>query len=316
MGENAVIWTIGSLQVTAYGLCVGLSVLLGIVLTVLVCRRRQGAERGLSMCLWVLPLALIAGHLVYCLARISSLVVDYQHGAALLAMPWMGGYTVYGCLLGGLLGVYISDRGHFAASLDTAMPGAMLTLCLARCAEYFTGEGLGAWLDEEVSWFFPVGLCTYADEYYTEWRLPIFAWEAAVALVLCVLALRLLKKEKKSGAVAETVLALLFVTQIILESLRQDEFIRFGFVRFNQLASAVGLLVLLALHIWRRLSGRGWQIARSVMFVAGIGGVVAIEFGLDKSSIDNGLLYAAMVLMLVLLGTAVLREDGKGKQHE
>ena len=53
-----------------------------------------------------------------------------------------------------------------------------------------------------------------------------------------------------------------------------------------------------------------WQIVRTVLFVLGIALVILIEFALDKSPIDNRLLYAVMALALTVMGAAILREGG------
>ena len=106
-------------------------------------------------------------------------------------------------------------------------------------------------------------------------------------------------------------LALISLCQILLESLRADEFIRFGFVKFNMLAAAVVLGCVIGLSVWRQVKRGGWkpwQIIRLILFVATIGVVILIEFALDKSPIDNRLLYAVMALMLTLMGVSVLRE--------
>ena len=51
-----------------------------------------------------------------------------------------------------------------------------------------------------------------------------------------------------------------------------------------------------------------WQIARIVLFVLCIAMVILIEFALDKSPIDNTLLYAVMALTLCVMGFVMLKE--------
>lgn len=309
MGENQILFTLGALQMTQYSLCIAAGVILATLLTIMMAGEHRA--KAIDLCLWTIPCALIGSHLAYCLAKIALLTVDYQHGYALLVMPWMGGYNMYGSVLGALAGIWLSDRKHFARTADLAAPGAMLMVAVARAAEYFTGEGLGEYLEGEAVCRFPLGVCTYADEYWAEWRVPVFFWESVVAILLMVLAIALLRKggkARRDGHVAAVTLTLMSTSQILLESLRQDELIKFGFVRFNQLAAAVMLLAVMVIRMMEYRSTKRWQIVRCILFVLGVGGVVAVEFGLDKSPINNLLLYAFMVLMLAMMAVAVLLE--------
>ena len=128
-------------------------------------------------------------------------------------------------------------------------------------------------------------------------------------MIVCLCLLR--GGKRRSGRVAEVFLALISLCQILLESLRADEFIRFGFVKFNMLAAAVALGGVIGLSVWRQVKRGGWkpwQILRLALFAATILVVILIEFALDKSPIDNRLLYAVMALMLTLMGVSVLRQ--------
>ena len=45
--------------------------------------------------------------------------------------------------------------------------------------------------------------------------------------------------------------------------------------------------------------------------LAGAGVCIAVEFALDKSAINNGILYGVMMLALVPMFIAVLLDDGR-----
>ena len=232
-------------------------------------------------------------------------------GAAFMAQPWQGGYNMYGALLGGLAGVLIYARATkkpACALLDLAAPGAALAICAGRLGEAFTSQGLGAYVDSEALQRFPFAV----ENLWGDWQLPVFVYEAAAALVTMIVCLCLVRGGRRpAGRVAEVFLALISLCQIMLESLRADEFIRFGFVKFNMLAAAVVLGAVIGLSVWRQVKRGGWkpwQILRLILFAATILVVILIEFALDKSPIDNRLLYAVMALMLTLMGVSVLRE--------
>ena len=117
---------------------------------------------------------------------------------------------------------------------DVAAPGAALALCVIRLGDYFTGQGLGHYVEEEALQRFPFAV----QNLYEDWQQPVFLFEALAALVICLVLLGS-RKARRPGALGERLLLLLGATQIFLESHREDECIRFGFVRFTQVAAIV-----------------------------------------------------------------------------
>lgn len=308
MNETMVLVTLGPLTVTAYSLLLALGALAASLLTVLLGKQRMGAESALSLCLAVVPGAVIGARLVYCLTMIDSVMVDFG-GLAFIPKLWEGGFTLYGAVLGGMLSAWAYARAtHRAAAplLDILAPGASLLLCVARAAEYFTSQGLGDYLEDEAMWRFPFAV----EGAYGTWQMPVFLYEAVAAVVILAVTLCVLRRGR-AGRTAEVFVILLGLTQIILESWREDEFIRFGFVRFNQLAAAITVAAAVALSLARQIKARGWtlwQALRIALFLLGVAVVILIEFALDKSTIDNTILYAVMAATLVMMGAASLVE--------
>ena len=310
MNELIVLGQLGPFTLTAYALCLMAGAAAAIALTVYLGRKTPGVNACLSMGMAAVIGAVIGGRLVYCLTQWEFILVDLG-GAAFMAQPWQGGYNMYGAVLGGLAGVAIyagATKKPACALMDLAAPGAALTILAGRLGEAFTSQGLGAYVDSEALHLFPFAV----ENSWGDWQLPVFAYEAAAALIVMVVCLCLLRGGKRpAGRVAEVFLALISLCQILLESLRADEFIRFGFVKFNMLAAAVVLGCVIGLSVWRQVKRGGWkpwQIFRLILFALSIVVVILIEFALDKSPIDNRLLYAVMALMLTLMGVSVLRE--------
>ena len=310
MNELVILGQLGPFTLTAYALCLLAGAAAAVALTAYLGRRNPGVNACLSMGMAAIVGAVIGGRLVYCLTQWEFILVDLG-GAAFMAQPWQGGYNMYGALLGGLAGVLIYARATKKpadALLDLAAPGAALAICAGRLGEAFTSQGLGAYVDSEALQRFPFAV----ENLWGDWQLPVFVYEAAAALVTMIVCLCLVRGGRRpAGRVAEVFLALISLCQIMLESLRADEFIRFGFVKFNMLAAAVALGAVIGLSVWRQVKRRGWkpwQILRLILFAATILVVILIEFALDKSPIDNRLLYAVMALMLTLMGVSVLRE--------
>ena len=310
MNELVILGQPGPFTLTAYALCLLAGAAAAMLLTAYLGRKTPGVNACLSMGMAAVIGAVIGGRLVYCLTQWEFILVDLG-GAAFMAQPWQGGYNMYGALLGGLAGVLIYARATkkpACALLDLAAPGAALAICAGRLGEAFTSQGLGAYVDSEALQRFPFAV----ENSWGDWQLPVFAYEAAAALVTMIVCLCLVRDGKRpAGRVAEVFLALISLCQIMLESLRADEFIRFGFVKFNMLAAAVALGAVIGLSVWRQVKRGGWkpwQIFRLILFALSIVVVILIEFALDKSPIDNRLLYAVMALMLTLMGVSVLRE--------
>ena len=308
MNELLVLLSVGSLPVTAYALCLALGALLGVLVTALLGRRRIGLDASLSLCLTVIPCALLGARLFYLLTNWAYIQVDlgYPIGRFLWQL-WEGGYTLYGALLGGMAGVWLYarlTRKPASLLLDLVAPGAALALMCARLGEAFTSQGLGKIVDAEALHFFPLSV----PDMWGDWAMPVFFYEALAAAVIAFVAWRMLRR---GGPAAEVSVILLGLTQVLLESWRMDEFIRFGFVRFNQIVSAVLMAAVLALRVLRAVRAQSmsaWQIARVALFLSGIGVIIAIEFALDKSTIDNRLLYVVMTATLAVMGVSLLAD--------
>ena len=271
MNELIKLFFIGHLPVTAYALCVALGALLGTLVTVKLLSRRIGLNGSLSLCLAVIPCALLGARLFYTLTNFSYIQIDlsYDMGAFLWQL-WEGGYTLYGGILGGMAAVWLYARvtGKQAGELlNLTAPGAALALMVIRLGEYFTGQGLGKMVNMESLQFFPLAV----PDLWEDWVMPVFFYEALAAGIVAVIAWQLVRKE---GHAAEVFIVLVSLTQILFESWRMDEFIRFGFVRFNQIVSAVLMAAVLAMRIARAEKKRGWQIVRVILFLACMGASV------------------------------------------
>ena len=309
LSELPVLFPVGSLPVTVYASCIALAALAACLITVALGRLKIGLDGSLSLCLAAIPCAVLGARLCYLLTNLQYIQIDLEYSIGrFLWQLWEGGYTLYGAVLGGTAGIWLyarATRRPFAVLLDHAAPGAAVALMIARLGEYFTSEGIGKFIDDEALQFFPLAV----QDTWGDWSMAVFFYEALAAVVIAIVTWRLLRHD---GPAAEVFIILLGLTQILLESWRMDELIRFGFVRFNQIVSAVLMAAVLALRIIRAVRARGWspwQTVRIILFLAGIGVIIAIEFALDKSTIDNRLLYVVMAATLAVMGVSLLAGD-------
>lgn len=297
--EGILLFEIFGAKVYAYGAALSLSVLLAVCLMHFCCFPRAYASCGSRPCavmltLCVLPFALIGARLVYCLTRLNGVMSDL--GPAFIPKLWFGGYSIVGAMLGGTLGAWLYARGkklNFARLLDAAVPAILLVIAIARGAEAFTSQGLGDILDSEALCFFPLGVGDEWGDFY----IPVFFWEVLAALCILIYALLRQKKGQLDGT-ALTALLFLCASQVFLESLREDDSIRFGFVRFNQLVSVAGLLGILLLWAHQKKTPRPVLTKRLIVFFVLVVLMIGIEFALDKTMLNHVFLYAVMIASL------------------
>lgn len=306
MTEPVRLFTVLGMDVYPYGLCVAAAALLACVLLCALARGRfgRGAE-GLRLALYLLPAGLLMARLFYLLLRMRFIAVDCAPGFWYSA--WLGGYSLAGASAGLALGALLYARvarRAFADVMDIAAAPALLLLAGARLAERFTPDGVGLYVDNEALWRFPFAV----QNPYGEYVMPVFVYEAAVALLLCAgLLLWMRRAGRRRGDAALTAMLLCGLSQVLLESLRADDFLRFGFVRVNQLWGV--LLAGVPLIYWL-LSAQPTRLrvaANVAAFAVCVGVLIAVEFGLDKSQINNGILYGVMAAALAAIGVLALR---------
>ena len=294
------------LPVTAYALCLTAALCAALALLAVQCRRmslRPGT--ALTMALWMLPLGLVGARLFYCLARLSFFM---EVGLDSMLRMWNGGYALWGALGGAVLGAVITARQTHqrpARLLDAlAAPGA-LAIALCRLAEYFSGEGIGMYVEDERFCFFPLAVCNQ----YEEWYWAIFLLEALAALVILGV---LLRRTRPAGDTARLFLILYSASQVLLESMRRDNFLRWLFVRVSQLTAALvmaGLMLYALIQLVRagRLRGAALRstIASWAVFLACTGITIVLEFAIDKSAdLPVWAAYCLMALCCIGLGAA------------
>ena len=297
-------WNPDIFFLTKYGLTAAVSALCGLALTLLCSRKRLSLDTRAAICTVAGFGALVGARVLYMLARYSYIMVDLG-GSSFFWQFWQGGYTLYGGILGGMgaIALYAKLTKQKALPLlDAVTPGALLALCGLRLAEGFTGQGFSKQMDD-ICWYF----LPFQNE---DGQMLVWAYEAIVAAVALVIVLVQGRRQKIAGRTLETGLTIISVMQVLLDSWRADELIRFGFVRLNMLMAALTLAVLLTRCI-RRDGLKGISIARIVMLLLGAGVCIAVEFALDKSAINNGILYGVMMLALVPMFIAVLLDDGR-----
>ncbi|MBR4539292.1 MAG: prolipoprotein diacylglyceryl transferase [Clostridia bacterium] len=319
--EDTILFSAFGLPVTAYALCLALSLAAGLALFFLLGKKRGIGQDALWLtALLALPLGLLGARLFYCVARVYYFL---EIGLENIPRLWDGGYALWGAAGGVALSAMIAakrEKQPLGKLLDTLAPPAALVIALTRFAEYFSGEGRGLYMDQEAFCFFPVSVYR-AD--YDEWHLAVFVWEGLAALIIFA---ALLRGQRKTGNTARLFLLLYSACQIWMESMRRDSTLRWLFVRVSQLTAGlviVGLMTAAAIRWARKAEIRRMKPSGIILcwaaVLAGVGICVAMEFSVEgKIFVDLPVwaAYAIMAVCCVGIGAAAYQTVFRGLKTE
>ena len=143
--------------------------------------------------------------------------------------------------------------------------------------------------------------------------------EAATALILAVFLIRMLRRNVKEGLVFSSFCLLYGVTQTLMESLRYDGHLRFGFIGVQQVLSAAlfGVtLIALSVRALRRQGGKLLPVIALASLPLVLAALVGVEFLIDRSELGKLFSYGLYLPLLALpaaLGMRLIKgEEGLG----
>lgn len=296
--------------VTAFGVGTSLAILLGLLAAGLRLRGRAGYDTFIRQAVLTVPLALLFSRLLYVLANCTYYLITLSNPALALRF-WDGGYSVSGAVLGTLVAAVLAARWtrvRAGVLLDAASIGLLPAILVERLFESGTGMGFGR----------PVGMGALlwlgVDDGMGDLVYPVYLFEAiAAALILLIVLIWCARRRTlPDGDLCVTVLTLLSASQVILESLRNDQHMVVHFVRIQQV---VFLLIGVAAFAWclRRAARAGvfpatkksqralcWLI---VLICVGLG--VWMEFRVDRGML-KALYYSVMTLCMGAIAALTL----------
>ena len=281
-------------KVFPYGLAMAAAAAVALMLSAVNFRKAGLKSGSLSwFAMLAVPMAFLGARIGFCLARYD--LID-QQGIAFFFSFSKGGYMLYGALVGGLLAALLAARlggERFAKMIDALAAPTMVMIALGRLAEGLAkqgyGWGIGDWLTEDggmsliaiedPSFFYrlPFGV----PDMYGMYNWAVFVFEALVACGLAVLVWR--AAVRRDGGRAVLALLCYAASQELGESLRQDEVLRWGFVRINQILGAVVIVTVLVLCYVLMSPKQPKKLAWSIVgVVVGALLIIAMEFALEK----------------------------------
>ena len=288
-----------------YGLCTAGAALLALGL--MQCTRKK---HGLSneavswFAVLCVPLAVLFARLGYFLVRLNYFI---EKGLLTFFRFDQGGYILYGTVLGVFLAALLTariTRTPLRSILDGAAGPGMLAVVCCRMAESLVRLGYGMsivewfgdpillefdptartpssfpWADPSPLFTFPIA-CTPKG---SDWYFSVFFLEALAALAIALIVL--LMKRRQAGGHATLAILLYAGCQILLESMREDAVLTWGFVKVSQLFSAIVIAAVLLICCIRFPRGRRKPLRIAVawvLFLLLLGVVIAMEFALDE----------------------------------
>lgn len=311
------------LMMTGYGLFLAVGAVLAVAaMAALNCRRVRSLDggamaTGAAAAALCGVFALLCGHWMYCALRWGYIINDLAGDWSFPLQFWQGGFTMYGAILGALLGAVVAAKAmkiRLSDMMDMLIPGLLIVVAAGRLGEMLTSQGVANTRAAEALRFLPFsGVNEWGD-----CLLKVWPYEAMAALAALVVSGVILLRRKPAGRAAEVGLAIVSAYQILFESMRGDELIRFGFVCLNMIAAAVVLAFMLVTRLIRCVRNGGWnawQIVRCVLFAVGCGVVIVVEFALDGKirmfGGNNTALYVLDVLAVTGMMLSVAICDGR-----
>ncbi len=297
------LFSVFGLPVTPYALGIALSACVCLSLAVAALRRTGlSTAHALDFALLALPLAFLGARLFYCLAKLDMILAEF--GAGFFFAFTRGGYALWGAVGGVAAACLICAKGTkraFSVYGDAVAPYAALMIALSRFSELFSGDGIGAWIENEAHQFFPLGV----TDAYGEWYYAVFMLEGVAALVIALIVAR----TRGAGTGRRTLLFLVLygASQTLCESLRQDAYLRFGFVRVSQLVAVIvlALILITALIKYRRSFSVRRAVLTFAVFAVCVGVCIALEFAKDKSAaLSDAAIYCIMTVACAGLGAS------------
>ena len=305
------------IQVYTWGLYCLFGAVLYLVFLHMRCRGR--VKDGTAALCGVLSLALgfVFSRLFYCLfdarmrvfADLADGSLSFGEYAAMLLDPFSGGFSMFGALFGGCLGacaaagILKTDR---KALLDVLAGSLMLLVAAERLGEGNLEDfGISRPLSQKAgAWNLFILHGEYDD------CIATYMLESLTAVILFMLFQWHLGRRRGSGETFVFALLWFGLTQVLMESLRFDQHMRFSFVGVQHLMAfgcAAGAMLTYAFRLRKKRPGSRLFLFAVLLIPLTVGALVGLEFMIDRSGVSKLLLYGIYILLLAFFGWTALR---------
>ena len=319
MWEEAPQAELFGIRIYSFGLYCMIGAVVSVAAIWILCRfmkTKKGTDGLLSL------LSVVFG--IVC-SRITYFLLDIPISGGMPVHVWFrisaGGFSLFGMISGTFLASWLYSRLTGQSSrkmLDIVSCAVPLMIAAERLGErYFEGFDISRPI---LAGNFPDNtFLAYKDTYYEDivyLETYFLAGICAIALFL-VLVFFLTRSGRREGDTWILFMILCGTGGVLLESLRDDRFLEFSFVYFQQI---IAMLLLIAGVVMAGL--RTEKRKKKLFAAAGISlpvcvlVCIAAEFAFDRTKINHYLLYAIMTAVLAVpatLGIFLLEKREKGK---
>lgn len=247
---EAILGSIGPLQIHWYGLLVALGVIAAYFLTQHLLKKYQVSGVNIDvLLLYVFLCGLIGGRLYY----VFYAWPFYQNNLLDIFKVWEGGLALHGDLIGGAIGLTLFARRHkikFLKLADLIVPGVALAQAIGRWGNYFNQELFGS--PTTLPWGIPIKESLRPEQYLSATHFhPVFLYESIANILICLLLLGLHRKNTRrlpearyrSGFFLTLYVFVYSTVRFSLEFLRQDYSPYVGPFRWFQLMSLLAIVI-------------------------------------------------------------------------
>ena len=247
---EALLGTIGPLQIHWYGLLVALGIIAAYFLTQHLLKKYQVSGVNIDvLLLYVFLCGLIGGRLYY----VFYAWPFYQDNLLDIFKVWQGGLALHGDLIGGAIGLALFCWRHkikFLKLADLIVPGVALAQAIGRWGNYFNQELFGS--PTSLPWGIPIKESLRPEQFLNSTHFhPVFFYESIANVLICLLLLGLHRKNARrlpearyrSGFFLTLYVFVYSSVRFSLEFLRQDYSPYVGPFRWFQLMSLLAILL-------------------------------------------------------------------------
>jgi len=228
-----------------YGVIISLAMLAGIFVASFNSKKRNLAADDILTCaILTIPFAIIGARALFVLCNLSL----YSNFWEMIA-TWNGGMSIFGGVIGGLIGVLIFckwKKKNLLFVADIIAPSLILGQAIGRWGNFVNQELYGAQITNSSLQWFP-----FAVNVNGAWYQALFFYESFLNLIGFATLMLILHKSSKKGIVTAVYFMFYGAVRFILEPMRESEFIMTLFnIPLSQALSALIFIIGLVLLIY------------------------------------------------------------------
>ena len=245
---NPIAFNLFGISIRWYAILIATGLLLGIGLAKINSKYRGiNYDVLMDITFVILPIAIIGARLYYVAFEFNN----YKNSLIEIFNIRQGGLAIHGGILFAVVaGGIIARKKKFELlkALDVVAPSLILAQALGRWGNFFNGEAFGGPVSFEFIKHFPAFIQQgmHINGVYYQ---PTFLYESIWNLLVFVILMILLRKNKKTGMVAFSYLGLYSVGRYFIEGMRTDS-LMFGSLRIAQFVSIFGVVAWLGFLIY------------------------------------------------------------------